>query len=565
MSAQPQVPPGVPVAGASCGRAVASVPGASKPDPILAADHVRRQFGGLIAVDVEHLEVQRHWVTSLIGPNGAGKSTLFNVLSGFDRPKSGRWRHDDRDLSGRAASSIARHGLVRTFQHTKTLANLTVLENVKLAAGHQRGERLRAALLPWRWRRQEKDIEERAMVMLERFRLEHMAQLKAGRLSGGQRKLLEMARAIMAAPNLLLLDEPMAGVTPTIREALLDHISQLRAEGVTVFLIEHDMDVVAKVSDWVVCMAEGRIVAEGDMGAIRNNPAVIDAYLGPPSGRAEPDSASAGRALATTAAPQHPKDAEAAPEAEVFAFEGRGIVAGYVPGIDILNGCDIEARPGEIVGVLGPNGAGKSTLLKSVFGQASIRQGQFRLFGEPIAGVPAHELASRGIGYVPQLDDIFATLSVEENLRMGLYLRPGDWRQRSAAVLELFPGLKRLLRSKGYDLSGGERKLLAMARAMMMEPRVLLLDEPSAGLAPTRRQELFQFVSDISASGVSIVIVEQNARQCLRTCDRGYVLDHGRNVYSGTGDALLHDPRVIELYLGSLGAAKEDRGGSRET
>jgi branched-chain amino acid transport system ATP-binding protein len=228
------------------------------------------------------------------------------------------------------------------------------------------------------------------------------------------------------------------------------------------------------------------------------------------------------------------------------------IVAGYVPGVDVLRGCSVEVRPGEVVGVIGPNGAGKSTLVKAVFGLLRVRGGTVRLRGEDVTGRPAHELVRRGVGYVPQLQNVFPTLTVEENLRMGVYLRPKDHTRRVAAVEELFPVLADRRRQKAGAMSGGERQMLAMARALMMEPQLLLLDEPSAGLSPLHQDHVFDRCRMINSAGVAVLMVEQNARRCLQLCDRGYVLDQGRNAYTGTGTALLHDEKVIELYLGTL-------------
>ena len=255
-------------------------PGSSKTDPILVADGVRRSFGGLHAVDVEHLEVQRGAITSLIGPNGAGKTTLFNLLTGFDRANAGSWAFDGVALSGVPAHRVPRRGLVRTFQLTKSLMRLTVMENLKLAAVAQRGERFFPSLVPPLWRGQEAAIEQRAEELLGRFRLDQMRDEFAGTLSGGQRKLLEMARALMVNPRMVMLDEPMAGVNPALVQSLLGHIVDLRDRGMTVLFVEHDMDVVMGISDWVVCMAQGRIIAEGPPAEIAKNSAVIDAYLG---------------------------------------------------------------------------------------------------------------------------------------------------------------------------------------------------------------------------------------------------------------------------------------------
>jgi neutral amino acid transport system ATP-binding protein len=259
---------------------VAPEPGVAKPDPILSCDDVQKSFGGLRAVDVSHLEVQRGVITALIGPNGAGKTTFFNVMTGFDRPDRGHWTFEGQPLVRVPAHRVARFGMVRTFQLTKALARMTVLDNMKLAGVSQRGERFINALLHPSWRSQEQEVEERAMALLARFQLDRMAYEFAGTLSGGQRKLLEMARALMVEPKLIMLDEPMAGVNPALTGSILEHIKGLKEQGMTVMFVEHDMDVVMGISDWVVCMAEGRIIAEGPPQAIGQNKAVIDAYLG---------------------------------------------------------------------------------------------------------------------------------------------------------------------------------------------------------------------------------------------------------------------------------------------
>ncbi|MGH3320102.1 MAG: ABC transporter ATP-binding protein [Streptosporangiaceae bacterium] len=257
-----------------------AVPGTPKPDPILVVDGVVRTFGGLQAVDVEHLEVQRGAITALIGPNGAGKTTLFNLLTGFDRADAGRWAFDGRPVGRLPAHRVARRGMVRTFQLTKALTRMSVMDNMKLAAVEQRGEHFLPAFLRPAWRRQEADIEFRAEEMLTRFQLADMRDEYAGTLSGGQRKLLEMARALMAGPAMVMLDEPMSGVNPALTESLLSRVTDMRDAGRTVVFVEHDMDVVMGISDWVVCMAQGRIIAEGPPPAIAADPAVIDAYLG---------------------------------------------------------------------------------------------------------------------------------------------------------------------------------------------------------------------------------------------------------------------------------------------
>ncbi|HEU0090331.1 MAG TPA: ABC transporter ATP-binding protein [Pseudonocardiaceae bacterium] len=233
------------------------------------------------------------------------------------------------------------------------------------------------------------------------------------------------------------------------------------------------------------------------------------------------------------------------------------LVAGYLPGVNILEGCNFFLREGEIVGIIGPNGAGKSTLLKAMFGLIPVRSGSVTLRAADITGAKAHVLVTKGVGYVPQNNNVFPSLTIEENLQMGAYLRARTFTSRFDTVCALFPLLADRRKTKAGALSGGERQMVAMGRALMMEPSVLLLDEPSAGLSPMFADEVFVRCKKINAAGVSIIMVEQNARRCLQICDRGYVLDQGRNAYTDTGSALMHDPKVIELYLGSLAGSGE--------
>jgi len=280
-------------------------PGVEKVDPILVIDNVSRSFGGLTAVDVKHLEIPRGAITALIGPNGAGKTTLFNLLTGFDAPDTGEWSFAGNSIAGVPAFKTARLGQVRTFQLTKALSLLTVLDNMKLGATDQRGEKLSAALFPALWKKKDREIEERALELLVRFKLDHVQNDFAASLSGGQRKLLEMARALMTSPTLVMLDEPMAGVNPALTESLLGHILALKEHGMTVLFVEHDMHMVRHIADWVVVMAEGAVIAEGPPEAVMKNPAVVDAYLGAHqevdlgvvTGRIEGDAAAAMAAL----------------------------------------------------------------------------------------------------------------------------------------------------------------------------------------------------------------------------------------------------------------------------
>ena len=242
----------------------------------------------------------------------------------------------------------------------------------------------------------------------------------------------------------------------------------------------------------------------------------------------------------------------ATPDRSDAVIEAKDIVAGYLPGVNILDGCSLVAYPGEMIGIIGPNGAGKSTLLKAMFGLVRVHSGQVTLNGKDITNLKANRLVEMGVGFVPQTNNVFPTLTIEENLRMGLFMRPKKLTERLAAMWDLFPVLHDRRNQRAGALSGGERQSLAMARALMMEPSVLLLDEPSAGLSPVRQDETFLRTRHINKTGVCVVMVEQNARRCLQICDRGYVLDQGKDAYTGTGRELAKDPKVIALYLGTL-------------
>lgn len=257
-----------------------AAPGCKKVDPIVVVDNVTRTFGGLNAVDVQHLEIPRGQITALIGPNGAGKTTFFNLLTGFDKPNSGSWIYNGKNLANVPPHKVARMGMVRTFQLTKSLNIMTVIENMRLGAQKQKGENFWNSFIKPLWSNQEAEITKKADELLARFKLDAKRDDYAGELSGGQRKLLEMARALMAEPELVMLDEPMAGVNPALTQSLLEHIKDLKKDGTTVLFVEHDMHMVRNISDWVIVMAEGKIVAEGPPAQVMKDQAVIDAYLG---------------------------------------------------------------------------------------------------------------------------------------------------------------------------------------------------------------------------------------------------------------------------------------------
>ncbi|GAA2002869.1 branched-chain amino acid transport system ATP-binding protein [Microbacterium ulmi] len=246
-------------------------------------------------------------------------------------------------------------------------------------------------------------------------------------------------------------------------------------------------------------------------------------------------------------------ETQEAAKTDRVVVEVTDLFAGYLPGINIINGANLVARKGELIGIIGPNGAGKSTLLKAIFGLVKVREGDITVNGESIVGLKADKLVRRGVAFVPQTNNVFPSLSIEENLQMGLFQNPKIYAERLDFVTGIFAELSKRLKQRAGSLSGGERQMVAMSRALMMDPSVLLLDEPSAGLSPVRQDDAFIRVSDINKAGVTTIMVEQNARRCLQICDRGYVLDQGRDAYHGSGRELLNDPKVVGLYLGTLG------------
>lgn len=510
-------------------------------DVILEVRGAEKRFGGVAAVDGVSLEVERGSITALIGPNGAGKTTLFNLISGFLRADGGTISFEGERIERRSPYEISRRGLVRTFQLTRVFRRMSVLDNM-LAAGTNPTERLTGILRrAWRADEPERELREKAAALLDLVHLGPLAGAYAGALSAGQRKLLEFARALMTDPTMILLDEPLSGVNPTLALELLERIRLLRRQrGTTILFIEHDLEAVMQAADRVVVMSEGKVIADGTPEGVRTDPRVVDAYLG---ARVQAE------VLPAAAAPGEPH------------LEARELAAGYGD-VEVLHDVSVRIPRGALVSVIGPNGAGKSTLLRALYGLLRPVRGRvlFRARGgeaEEVTNHPPHRLTALGMNYVPQREDIFPGLSVEENLLVGAHLAPGTTRRRLQDVLAAFPALAPLLGHRAGTLSGGERRLLALSRALMSAPRVLLLDEPSAGLSPAAMDRVFHTVTEINRSGVTLVMVEQNARRALALSHRAYVLEMGRFRFEGSGADLLGDPRVVDLYLGGRGRLAE--------
>jgi len=491
----------------------------------LAVEGLGIAFGGIRAADGVAFAAPPGAVTSVIGPNGAGKTTVLNMVSGFYRPSAGTIRLGSRDLAGAPAHAVARAGIARTYQTTRLFGSLSVIENVTLARAPGR-------LL----RRAGPEDRAEAAALLAFVGYAGALDRPAAELAHVDRRLVEIARALAGAPRVLLLDEPAAGLARADTDRLGTLLRRIAACGIAVILVEHDMPLVMGVSDGILVMDAGRPIAWGPPAEIRRNPAVLRAYLGaadtPARPRAEPWSGPADPVLAA-----------------------HGLRAGY-GAAPVLDGIALAVRPGETVALLGSNGAGKSTAMRALAGLLRPVEGSIVLADAAIGALPAHAVARLGLALVPEGRQVFPELTVVENIRLGAWSRSGsrDGRVDPAeveALLDRFPRLRERAESRAGLLSGGEQQMLAIARGMMARPRILLLDEPSLGLAPAIINDLYAVVAELRDRGTTILIVDQMAALALTVADRGYVLEQGRVAASGTAAELRADAGLEAAYLGA--------------
>ena len=504
------------------------------------------QFGGLRAVDDLAFDAARGSVTSLIGPNGAGKTTALNMLSGFYQPTAGGFSIGSTPLAGRPALRIARAGVARTYQTSQLFGSLSVADNVALAARRGRlgplfgAARLRAPA-----------VCAHASALLAYCGYAGRRDVRAGDLPHVDRRLVEIARALALDPDVLLLDEPAAGLSREDKERLAALLRRIADAGVAVLLVEHDMTLVMAISDHVVVLDAGQRLAAGTPAAIQADPAVRAAYLGEaadggasgPGGSArESVSASTDGVGIATAAARSAKPGE---------LLGVGnLVAGYGAG-PVLQGIDLQVRGGEVVALLGANGAGKSTLIHALAGLHRPVQGGIHLDGEELVTLDAEQIVARGMVLVPEGRQVFPELSVLDNLRLGAFLQPAELDARIEAMLRRFPRLRDRLQQRAGLLSGGEQQMLAIGRALMSKPRILLLDEPSLGLAPKVIAELFESLDALRREGMTLLLVDQMAALALALADRAYVIEGGRIVAHGTAAEIAADDALAEAYLGA--------------
>jgi len=485
-------------------------------------------FGGLRAVDGLDFTARGGQVTSIIGPNGAGKTTVLNLVCGFYRPDRGTVSLGDTVITGRPAHAVARAGIGRTYQTSQLFARLSVLDNLLIAMRCGRLGSLARALFG---RRHDRDLRATAESLLAYVGYAGPREAAAGELSHVDKRLVEVARALATKPRVLMLDEPAAGLghADTLRvERLLRDIA---ATGVAVVLIEHDVKLVMNVSDHVIVLDAGKCIARGRPEAVRKDPAVLKAYLGEAGFEPRP------RAAAWRSGPDRVLDV-------------RRLEAGY-GAAPVLRGIDLRVEAGELVAVLGANGAGKSTLMRALSGLHRPIAGAVLLLGRDVTALAAHRRPGVGLVLVPEGRQVFPELSVLDNLRLGAYA--GGALAAMADVERLlarFPALRPRLYARAGLLSGGEQQMLAIARGLLGRPRVLLLDEPSLGLAPALINGLFDALTELRDEGTTILLVDQMATMALSVADRGYVIDGGRIVHEGAADKLRTDPAVEQAYLG---------------
>jgi ABC-type branched-subunit amino acid transport system ATPase component/ABC-type branched-subunit amino acid transport system permease subunit len=475
-------------------------------------------FGGVVAVRHVSLEAPAGRITSLIGPNGAGKTTLLNLASGFQPADAGTVQIGDIDVTNLPAHRVARLGLARTFQTAQPFAGLSVLDNVRLG------------LLRGRWRADASAELARSLLALVGYAGSDM--VPSGSLPHVDRRLLEVARALATRPSVLLLDEPAAGLDHDDTARLDKTLQRLARNGLALVLVEHDMPLVMSVSGHIVVLDAGRCIASGKPAAIRADAAVKAAYLG-------------------ASAPPVPKSADYKAGAKLLDVQN--LCAGYGM-LNVLDGINMSVRQGETIAVLGPNGAGKSTLMKALSGLLRPVSGRIEFADEDISRLSAHRIAERGLTLVPEGRQVFPSLTVEENLRLGATRRQDFARQEIETMLQRFPRLRPRLHTRSGFLSGGEQQMLAVARGLLSHPTILLLDEPSLGLAPAIAAELFVALAQLRDEGMTLLIVDQMTDYALSIADRGYVLGGGR-VVAESSAAALRDSALDEAYLGAHPAA----------
>jgi len=518
---------------------------------LLRLDNLQRHFGGVKAVDGVSLEIEKGSITGLIGPNGAGKTTLVNVITGYVRTQSGTaWLEKDK-LTGLPPYRIASLGIARTFQNIRLFPDLSATENVLIGMHTRvRDDTLaQLAALPF-FRPEQRGRVNDAHKLMESVGLDsaETAKRAAGELPYGDQRRLEIARALALSPRLLILDEPAAGMNPTEKQGMRELIERLNRDGLTILLIDHDMRLVMGVCQRVAVLNFGRKIADGDPDHVSADPTVIKAYLGT-GGEKEVTHAPGTVEVEQLQQPAARTSRSGEPKEALLDLQDVWVSYGAV---NAVRGVSLRVGGGEVVALIGANGAGKSTILNALSGLVPIASGTATFGTLDLTSAKPSTIVARGLVQVPEGREILGRQTVLENLELATWSR----RDRAAArkdieaMMARFPilGERRALRANG--LSGGERQILAIARGLLARPKLLLLDEPSLGLAPQMVDEVFAAIQEIHRDGTTILLVEQNALRALEIANRAYVLETGQIQLTGPGQDLLHNPAVRQAYLG---------------
>jgi ABC-type branched-subunit amino acid transport system ATPase component len=520
---------------------------------LLRLDDVQRHFGGVRAVDGVSLEVEKGSIQGLIGPNGAGKTTLVNVLTGYIRFQSGRaWLEND-ELTGLPAHRIAALGIARTFQNIRLFKDLTAEQNV-LIGMHSRlrdDTVAQLATLPL-FRSSERARIKEANELLESVGLSRsVGSRHAGTLPYGDQRRLEIARALALKPRLLILDEPAAGMNPSEKQGMRELMERLNADGLTILLIDHDMRLVMGVCKRVAVLNFGKKIADGTPNEVSTDAAVIKAYLGSGGEREVTSALGAGGVDEEREISEVASSSRRAREPDKPILDVQDLTVSY-GAIVAVRGASFRVGAGEVVALIGANGAGKSTILNALSGLIRAESGTAVFDGLDLTIAKPSVIVRRGLVQVPEGREILARQTVLENLELATWARRDGQatRKRIEEVLRRFPILGERRDLRAGSLSGGEQQMLAIARGLLARPRLLLLDEPSLGLAPQMVDEVFRAIEEIHKDGTTILLVEQNALRALEIADRAYVIETGRILLTGTGADLLHNPAVRRAYLG---------------
>jgi ABC-type branched-subunit amino acid transport system ATPase component len=520
---------------------------------LLRLDNVQRHFGGVHAVDGVSLEIEQGSIYGLIGPNGAGKTTLVNVVTGYVPFQSGRaWLESD-ELTGWPAHRIAALGISRTFQNIRLFKDLTAAENVLVGMHARRRDDTLAQLatLPM-FRRDQKTRLEEAHSLMDKVGLsaKNIGKRSAGTLPYGDQRRLEIARALALKPRLLILDEPAAGMNPSEKQGMRELIESLNKDGLTVLLIDHDMRLVMGVCTSVAVLNFGKKIADSTPKEVATDAGVIKAYLGTGGEREVSSAPGASGVDEAVEVVEAAATARVAAEPENAMLDVRDLSVSY-GAVNAVRGVSLRVARGEVVALIGANGAGKSTILNTLSGLIRPSSGTATFDGLDLTAASPSAIVRRGLIQVPEGREILARQTVLENLELATWARrDGAVAKEIEAAMKRFPILGERRSLRAGSLSGGEQQMLAIARGLLAKPRLLLLDEPSLGLAPQMVDEVFAAIEEIHKDGTTILLVEQNALRALAIADRAYVIETGQILMTGSGDELLHNPAVRRAYLG---------------